>query len=262
MSDSIHHGESGYVMTNSTERLYNNLLKINVLAGNMSTTKALGAMLSIQGGSRQVFLVGRFIHEMDRQLESVSYELENFSGAPEGEWRGVVGSVRNGFRAMVESPHIHLSQINSSFSGDTITHLKLYARYIPKNEILIPASDIVEIHVLLDAMQASLNNTKIPASLRFAIEDILDQFRASLAAFAARGGKALSDVILTAADDMLRNGKELAENVDDPAVISLKEAWIKVLGVGRAWRDVSSIVALVEGVKSKIERVLELLPKP
>jgi hypothetical protein len=251
------------VLTNATERLYRNVDRIHLLPKISDGSKLIANMLEgvlVEARNRK-FITIRFALDITEELRAVEIELRNSTiDAPEEEWRNVLRSIDDAMRAMVNSPEMHLSSLNQYINDNIVSHLKFYSRQLPKTEVFIPSSDVADVRRCLDSLAAASGDANVPPSIRATIDDLLSQFQAALRAYAARGGRALSDVMLVAADSLYRHRAELIEHEDEPVVRSLGALWIELLRVTKPIRDAHSVVGLVVAGGETAVALADLVP--
>jgi hypothetical protein len=246
-------------MTNATERMFRSLEKIRKLKLSLAANLAIAEMLGLRGTSKLTGVV-RHLAELDSQLDAVEAEIEAWGGAPAEEWRGIVNKCREGVAMIIGAPGVPLSNTNAHWSADVLSHLKLYGRTIEKSEVVIPENDLDRLHKSLDALISASRDQSIPAALRATIEDLIQQFKAALRSFAARGGRALSDVILTAAAEMHANQEILKKNGESDVVKRLGVFWKDIVEVSRPVRETMGVMGIFGAAYDSAKKLVELVP--
>lgn len=186
-----------------------------------------------------------------KELEIVGRELSTQAIFPEATWLSHHARLKQVLRSFVTYHNTEWSSISGNIDDATLTHVMYWADILPKNDVVLSGESLAELRAALTELEALSGRADIPLALRAVIIEQVSIFKQAIVDYAIRGGRAFSDVLLNAANDLAQHKATCEASRDSDGVTGLVRFWTvfnrTIEPINQAFAVVN-IIRLAQGV--------------
>jgi len=161
---------------------------------------------------------------------------------------------------------IGIHTINSSWQSyqkqiapEVILCLGFCSEILPADEHEIPGDQIEEITKLVQSLEASINDSVLPAYTKKIIQKHILKIREALESYTIIGAKAFNDVVQAAYGEVIDNGSIFEESKSSEEVSNLARIWNKVKAVSDDAVIVDKGVSATQNLAEHTARAIEYI---